>query len=133
MVWLLIFVGGGLGSLCRYGLASLVQSRAHLTFPIGTLVVNVLGCIIIGIVARHVLNMQTDLLQRAALITGFCGGFTTFSTFSYDVLTLFETGAVRAAWGYLIGSVALSVVAAFAGVFGAHQVGALLRSRGVPS
>ena len=106
MAWLLIFVGGGLGSLCRYALGSLIQSRAHLAFPVGTLVVNVLGCIIIGIVARHVLNMQTDVMARAAMITGFCGGFTTFSTFSYETVGLISGGEWWKATLYVAASVA---------------------------
>lgn len=111
MIWLLIFVGGGLGSLCRYGLASVVQSRAHLTFPIGTLVVNVLGCVIIGIVARQLMNMQTDAMARAAIITGFCGGFTTFSTFSYETVGLITGGE----WGKASLYVGASVIACLAG------------------
>jgi fluoride exporter len=104
MVWLLIFVGGGLGSLCRYALGAMVQSRSHATFPVGTLVVNVLGCVIIGIVARHVLNMQGDILARAAIITGFCGGFTTFSTFSYETVGLIAGGEWGKAGLYVLAS-----------------------------
>ena len=111
MAWLLIFVGGGLGSLCRYGLAALVQSRTHLTFPVGTLVVNVLGCIIIGVAARYMLNMQTDVMARAAIITGFCGGFTTFSTFSYETVGLMSGGE----WGKAALYVAASVIACVGG------------------
>src|ERR1043166_1036371 len=111
MVWLLIFLGGGLGSLCRYALGSQVQSRAHLTFPLGTLVVNVLGCIIIGIVARQVMNMQSDVMARAALMTGFCGGFTTFSTFSMETVGLISGGE----WGKASLYVAASVIACVAG------------------
>ena len=111
MVWLLIFVGGGLGSVCRYGLASLIQTRAHVGFPVGTLVVNVLGCLIIGLLARAFLNMQTDVMARAALITGFCGGFTTFSTFSYETMGLISGGE----WGKAALYVGASVAACLAG------------------
>lgn len=111
MIWLLIFVGGGLGSLCRYALASAVSTRAHLSFPIGTLVVNVLGCIIIGIVARQLMNMQTDVMARAAIITGFCGGFTTFSTFSYETVGLITGGE----WAKAALYVGASVIACVAG------------------
>lgn len=111
MIWLLIFVGGGLGSLCRYALASAVSTRAHLPFPIGTLVVNVLGCIIIGVVARQLMNMQTDVMARAAIITGFCGGFTTFSTFSYETVGLISGGE----WAKAALYVGASVIACVAG------------------
>src|SRR3954466_10337078 len=111
MALLLIFVGGGLGSVCRYALGAAVQSRAHVGFPVGTLVVNVLGCIIIGIVARHVINMQGDIMMRAAIITGFCGGFTTFSTFSYETVGLISGGE----WGKASLYVATSIIACIAG------------------
>jgi fluoride exporter len=111
MVWVLVFVGGGLGSLCRYGLAALVQSRANVTFPVGTLVVNILGCIVIGVVARQVTTMQSDVMVRAALITGFCGGFTTFSAFSYETVALIGSGE----WGKAALYVGASVAACLAG------------------
>jgi fluoride exporter len=111
MVWVLVFVGGGLGSLCRYGLAALVQSRANGTFPVGTLVVNILGCIVIGVVARQVTTMQSDVMVRAALITGFCGGFTTFSAFSYETVALIGSGE----WGKAALYVGASVAACLAG------------------
>ena len=111
MVWLLIFVGGGVGSLCRYALGGLTQSRLHPQFPIGTLVVNVVGCLLIGLLARQMLNMQTDTLAKAALITGFCGGFTTFSAFSYETVGLIAGGE----WGKATLYVGLSVLAGLAG------------------
>lgn len=92
MTLLLIFVAGGLGSVFRYVLGGFVQTKAHAGFPVGTLVVNVLGCIAIGIVAKFFLHSQTQLLTRTTLIVGFCGGFTTFSTFSYDALGLIAGG-----------------------------------------
>jgi CrcB protein len=110
MVWLLIFVGGGVGSLCRYALGGLIQSRAHAGFPVGTLIVNVLGCVIIGVLARQMLNMQSDVMQRAALITGFCGGFTTFSTFSYETVGLITGGEWGKAALYVFASVGACLV-----------------------
>src|SRR4051812_47009883 len=106
-----IFSGGGIGSVFRYALGAAVQSRAHVGFPVGTLIVNVLGCIIIGIVARHVINMQGDVMARAAMITGFCGGFTTFSTFSYETIGLMSGGE----WGKAALYVAASIVACLGG------------------
>ena len=91
MALLLIFLGGGVGSVCRYGLAGLINEKTH-AFPMGTLVVNVLGCIVIGVLARQFLNMQSDAMARATLMTGFCGGFTTFSTFSYETVGMITGG-----------------------------------------
>ena len=110
MVWLLIFVGGGAGSLCRYALGGIIQTRAHAAFPVGTLAVNVLGSLIIGLIARQMLNMQSDVMVRAALVTGFCGGFTTFSAFSYETVGLIAGGE----WAKVSLYVGVSVVACLA-------------------
>jgi len=131
---LAIAIGGALGSVARYALNVAIQSRFADPFPLGIMVINVSGSFLLGFLMR--LSLETTGLSpelRLFLTTGFCGGFTTFSTFSYDALTLFETGAVRSAWTYLLGSVSLSVLAAFTGVFAGRQLGILLRSRGVPS
>jgi CrcB protein len=131
---LAIAIGGALGSVARYALNVAIQTRYAEPFPLGIMVINVSGSLLLGFLMR--LSLETAAMSpslRMFLTTGFCGGFTTFSTFSYDALTLFETGAFRSAWTYLIGSVSLSVLGAFTGVFAGHQVGALLRSRGVPS
>ena len=111
MAWVLIFVGGGIGSVCRYALGGLIQSRTHPAFPVGTLVVNVLGCLIIGLLTRQFLNMQTDAMAKAALVTGFCGGFTTFSTFSLETVGMISGGE----WGKASLYVGLSVLACIAG------------------
>src|SRR2546423_3042036 len=82
MIYLLIALGGAVGSLSRYVLGRAVQSLSASGFPIGTLVVNVSGCFLIGILVRQFLNMQVSPELRALLIVGFCGGVFTFSTFS---------------------------------------------------
>jgi CrcB protein len=105
MVLLWIFIGGGVGSVSRYLLGGLVQSRAHPDFPIGTFVVNVIGCIIIGVVAKFFLHSQTQLLTRSMLMVGFCGGFTTFSAFSYETFGLISAGSYARAAGYVLASV----------------------------
>jgi len=128
---LAIAIGGALGSVARYVLNVAIQSRVADPFPLGIMVINVSGSLLLGFLMR--LSLETTALSpelRLFLTTGFCGGFTTFSTFSYDALTLFESGAIRSAWTYLIGSVALSVLGAFAGVFSAHRLAVLLRAKG---
>jgi len=109
MVLFVIFVGGGLGSVARYLLGGFVQARTH-TFPTGTLVVNVLGCIAIGLLAKYFLHAQTDNVLRSALIVGFCGGFTTFSTFSLETMGLITGGRTGAAAAYIGGSLLLCLV-----------------------
>jgi len=116
MIWLLIFVGGGLGSLCRYALGGAIQTRAHAAFPVGTLAVNVIGCLVIGLIARQLLNMQSDVMMKAALMTGFCGGFTTFSAFSYETVGLIAGGEWGKAALYVGASVFACLIATAIGV-----------------
>jgi fluoride exporter len=115
MVVLLVFLGGGIGSVSRYLLGELIQTHSSSEFPVGTLVVNVLGCVAIGILARQFLNGQAHHLMRAALIVGFCGGFTTFSTFSFEAFRLWSGGKPVAALSYVVASFMLCLAGTAAG------------------
>ena len=84
MKFLLVFLGGGFGSVCRYAI-SLVMARAGSPLPWATLCVNVCGCLLIGVFAQI---LARDSALRALFIAGFCGGFTTFSTLSLECLAL---------------------------------------------
>ena len=110
MVYLWIVVAGGLGSLCRYLLWRAVSSPAG-AFPLGTLAVNILGCFCIGLLARTV----SAEMPRLALITGFLGGFTTFSAFSLETLELLRNGMAITAVCYVAASNVGGIVAAWAG------------------
>lgn len=91
-LYLLVTVGGGIGAATRYALSSWVHSVLGLAFPWGTLLVNVLGSFIIG--AVMVLSLDRGVVSpevRVLLTTGFCGGLTTFSTFSYETLALMRS------------------------------------------
>ena len=114
MVILAVFIGGGMGSVCRYLLGTLVQARTSTEFPVGTLVVNVLGCLAVGMLGRMFVHGQPEL-ARAALIVGFCGGFTTFSAFSLEAMYLLTDGKPLAALGYVATSVVLCFAAAALG------------------
>jgi len=116
MIYLLIALGGAVGSLLRYSLGGLVQRTSDSGFPIGTMFVNVSGCFIIGILVRQFMNMQLTPELRALLIVGFCGGFTTFSTFSAETLGLIEGGEYARATTYVVLSVGLCLVATLAGM-----------------
>jgi CrcB protein len=116
---LAVLVGGGIGSVIRYVLTFAIAQRLGPGFPWWTFVINVTGSFVIGVVAEIT---QTRVfagtpLLRVFLMTGVLGGYTTFSTFSYDTLTLIGE---RAPWvlpvAYAAGSVLLGVAAAFAGV-----------------
>jgi len=116
MIYLLIALGGAAGSLLRYLVGGAVQRTSASGFPIGTMFVNVSGCFLIGILVRQFLNMQISPELRALLIVGFCGGFTTFSTFSAETLGLIEGGEYGRAASYIIMSVVLCLAATFMGM-----------------
>lgn len=113
----LIALGGGVGSVCRYYGQLLVVRYFAQPFPLGTLLVNVLGCLLIGLFyALAERGTIASPEMRLLLTTGFCGGFTTFSTFSYETLTLLENGHYALVALYVAGSVLLGLFATFAGV-----------------
>jgi CrcB protein len=111
----MIALGGAVGSVARYLLGGVVQRAAGMAFPIGTLAINVSGSFLAGFLLRYFMNVQTHPSLRAALIVGFCGGFTTFSAFTTETLGLFEGGEYARAALYVAASVALSLMAVFAG------------------
>ena len=120
---LLVALGGGLGSMLRYGVSIGATRLFGLNFPFGTLFVNVTGSFVMGmviaIIARR-FGASPDL--RLLLMTGFLGGFTTFSAFSLDAVGLYERGAPVAAIGYVLASVVLSLAAIVAGLALARQI-----------
>jgi CrcB protein len=127
MIWLSIALGGSVGALARFGLAGWVQERAGFAFPWGTLVVNVLGSLLIGISMRYMEAARVAPEVRALLLVGLLGAFTTFSTFSWETVALLENGAwVRAAL-YAGGSLVLGIIAVYGGMVVA---GLIVHARG---
>jgi CrcB protein len=116
MHWLLVFFGGGLGAMARHGVNRAGLAVVGPGFPWWTLAVNVTGSLTIGLLAGLFGAMETGHHARLFLITGFLGGFTTFSAFSLDALTLWERGAQLQAGLYILGSVFLSLIAAALGL-----------------
>jgi CrcB protein len=116
MIYLLIAVGGAAGSVLRYIAGRAIQGTSASGFPIGTMIVNIAGCFLIGILLRQFLNMQVSAELRAFLVVGFCGGFTTFSTFSGETVGLIEGGEYQRAATYVALSVVLCLAATFAGI-----------------
>jgi CrcB protein len=117
-VLFLIAIGGGLGSVARHYLSTLVYKFADGGFPWGILTVNVIGGFAMGLIVELSalkLNLSPEL--RAFLTTGVLGGFTTFSAFSLDSALLIERGDWVGAGSYMVGSVVLSVGALFAGLW----------------
>jgi len=116
MNFLYVFLGGGLGALGRFGVIELVKRLHPAPFPMGTLLVNVLGSLLMGVLMAWVLrDVSGREPMRLLLVTGVLGGFTTFSAFSWDVLDLWQRGAVVPALMYVAGSVLLSVIAVAVG------------------
>lgn len=107
--------GSAIGGVARYLMTVMAQPRGT-TFPVGTLTVNILGCFLIGVFAQY--SLSGDRLSpemRVLLISGFCGGFTTFSTFSFESLELIQAGAWPRAALYTLASVATGLAAVWAG------------------
>ena len=114
---LAIAIGGGLGSVARHYAITAASSQWGPNFPYGTLIVNVLGSFIIGALMETMAQKwQVSLETRAFLVTGFLGGFTTFSAFSFDVLKLVDTDHYLTALLYVLLSVGLSLTAIFMAV-----------------
>lgn len=116
MIWVYVAVGGAAGAVARYGLGGWIQDRAGFGFPWGTLVVNVLGCLLIGFAIRYLEATRLPAELRALVGVGFLGAFTTFSTFSYETVGLLEEGAWGRAAAYSLGSLLLGIVAVYLGV-----------------
>jgi CrcB protein len=115
---LAVFVGGGLGSLARYLIGLAFLQRFGAGFPYGTLCVNLVGCFLIGVIAELAQTRAFGLPStvRMFLVVGVLGGFTTFSTFSYDAVTLASDALSLPALAYVLVSVAGGIVAVFAGI-----------------
>ena len=118
-----IAVGGAFGSVLRYVLSTWVHTLVGRGFPYGTLAVNVLGCLAMGILfVLLVERMGESAVWRAGLLIGVLGGFTTFSTFSIETFNLVEQGAMAKAAANMAASLVLCVGATWLGVILARQI-----------
>ena len=116
--YLAVALGGAFGSVARFWMTGAMTALTGPRFPWGTLAINILGSFVIGLVAGITLTparvgMHPDL--RIFFMTGICGGFTTFSAFSLQTLELVQAGDVAPAFGYILGSVALCLLAVWGG------------------
>lgn len=119
MTLLYVAFGGGIGAALRYLWMGAVARTLGNDFPYGTLTVNILGSVLMGVGVGVLARMASehDAAYRAFLMVGLLGGFTTFSAFSLDAVTLIERGAWGAAFLYALLSVALCVGGLFAGLY----------------
>jgi CrcB protein len=114
--WLYIAVGGACGSVLRYAAQIGVQRLVGHPFPVGTLLVNVLGCLLIGVVTAVAGPLAWREEHRLAIMTGLLGGFTTFSAFSLETASLAEHESLPLALAYIVLSVALGLLAVWLGL-----------------
>ena len=114
---ILVGIGGGIGSIFRYLTSVFVGKYFHDTFPLATFITNVLGCLIIGLLLGLFERYQVanpDL--KYLFVTGFCGGYTTFSTFAAENMNLFNSGNSLTAFAYIAASIILGLLAVWLGV-----------------
>lgn len=116
-IYLAVAVGGALGSLGRYTLDRLIERRSEAVFPWATFTINVTGCLLIGIaIAALVDRHHAPAWVRAGVVVGVLGGYTTFSTFAQETLTLIE-GRIGIGVVYAVGSLTVGVVATLVGTW----------------
>jgi CrcB protein len=116
--WIAVATGGAIGSIARFWLTGAMTALTGPKFPWGTLLINVAGSLIIGLVAGIALSPSRIALNpdlRLFLMTGICGGFTTFSAFSLQTLDLIQAGDMAPALGYIAASVLLCLLAVWCG------------------
>lgn len=116
MIYALVAIGGGLGSVGRFWLGGAVARLTGIGFPWGTILINIAGSLLIGCFAAMTTGMRQGEDLRAFLMAGLCGGFTTFSAFSLQTVELLRDGQIAAAAANILGSVILCSLAAAAGL-----------------
>jgi len=116
MLILMIALGGAFGAVARYGLSGWVQSFLDTTFPMGTLVVNVLGSFVLGLSLPFFVSLAWSAELRTLVTIGFLGAFTTYSTFSYEAVVLLEGGEWARGGLYMGGSLLLGLVGILGGM-----------------
>lgn len=117
MEYIAVGLGGVLGALSRYGLSKWVGQRWPGSFPLATFWINISGSFVLGFLFIWFAKAGTNLsLLKALTTTGFLGAYTTFSTFSYEIISLFIDGEKSMAVKYFLASLVIGLVAAYAGI-----------------
>lgn len=119
---LIVFLGGGLGSCSRYLISKIMSDRLGDSFPFGTFAVNVWGCFLIGIILELVVRYNLHPNYGLLLATGFCGGFTTFSTLALENILYLRATNYIAAFSYTFMSIIWGFAATFLGFFIARRI-----------
>lgn len=122
LFWAIAF-GAAAGGVSRFYLTLAVQQRMGASFPWGTLLINITGSLLLGFLIRYALATPAISVEvRAMLTTGFCGGYTTFSSYSYETVAMIEEGQFGRASIYAVASVLLALLATFCGFILAREL-----------
>ncbi|MFN4247906.1 MAG: fluoride efflux transporter CrcB [Flavipsychrobacter sp.] len=116
-IFLAVFIGGGIGSFCRYMLGAFFAKYYPTVFPLSTFLINIIGCFLIGLL--YVMSNKYHWFGnewRLLLITGYCGAFTTFSTFAFENIKLLQSGQIATFITYSLLSYTLGLLAVLAGI-----------------
>jgi CrcB protein len=120
---LLVFAGGGMGSVARFFVSKFLKNWQPL-FPVATLAANFLSCLVFGVVVMLGVNkMNISYSLKLLLITGFCGGFSTYSAFTFETVELFKTGQQGMALSNIVLNFALSVSGLYLGMLAVKVLG----------
>ena len=110
-----VFIGGGIGSMARYGVGISVQNWSS-NFPYGTLIANALACLLLGFATEWALKTTLSNEYRLFLMTGLCGGFSTFSTFSNETVAMFTEGSSLLVFFNIAGNILICVACIYIGM-----------------
>lgn len=113
--FIFVGLGGALGSVLRYGISYLMQDKIKSAFPLPTFLVNIIGCLLMGILIAY-FDKQDQGTYKLLFVTGFCGGFTTFSAFAFENIKLLQSGQTMMALGYIMLSIVLGLGAVWLGI-----------------
>lgn len=114
---LLVALGGAAGSVMRFAITKAMESLGWTQWPWATLTVNLLGCFLVGLLTTWLFKTDTDSPMRYLLLTGFCGGFTTFSAFGLENARMLSEGRIWEAFLYTAGSLIIGVGMVFVGMW----------------
>jgi fluoride exporter len=116
LAWVAFVAAGAVGAVLRYLVDGAIAARTEGVFPWGTFVINATGSLLLGLLTGLALYHAFPKTPKVILGTGFCGGYTTFSTFTFETVELVERGALGQAFRYAVGTLVTGAVAAAAGI-----------------